>query len=121
MLDCQTNKPATFQWKQCYFFHEDEFNPLNYANCKTLFESNSCFNITNDNRQFEVRNFDFVSTLLFTPVEPKSGCFGCFAYNSHGHIQSFTEYVLKGIQLSVYLKQKKRKNSNEHTKRQWNA
>lgn len=97
LLDCQTNQPATFQWKQCYFFHKDVFHRLYYANCSTLFQNNSCFNITKENSQFEIKSFDFVSTLLFTPVEPKSGCFGCFAYNSHGHIKSFTKYVLKGM------------------------
>ena len=97
LLECQTNQPATFIWMDCYY--RNTSNPCISTDCNKLFQSNLCHNITNDNKQLEVRKYDTASTIIFTPVEPKCGCFGCFAYNGDEHIKSFTKYILRGAYL----------------------
>ena len=90
-LDCETNQPATFVWKQCY----KSERPDNL--CDSLYKNNLCFNISDENKNFEVKSFDSVSTLIFTPTEPRRGCFGCLAYNEDNSVISFTAYMFRGV------------------------
>ena len=91
--DCETNQPATFVWKKCYS------SKLQYAydQCDLMYANNSCFNISDDDRNFEVKSFDSVSTLIFTPTEPSRGCFGCLAHNKDGSALSFTTFMFRGM------------------------
>ena len=97
----------------CYY--RDYSNPCISADCNELFQPDLCHNITNENKGLEVRKYETASTLIFTPVEPKCGCFGCFASNGDEYIKSFTKYILRG----VYLFDLNRKQAvNVHVQRQ---
>ena len=106
-LDCETNQPATFVWKQCYK------SEIPYDQCDSLYKNNLCFNISDENKNFEVKSFDSVSTLIFTPTEPRRGCFGCLAYNEDNSVISFTAYMFRGVYIQFNsMKYKKSKSLN---------
>ena len=82
-------------WKKCYSSKLQHA----YDQCDFLYANNSCFDISDDDRNFEVKSFDSVSTLIFTPTEPSRGCFGCLAHNKDGSALSFTAFMFKGMSI----------------------